>query len=164
MNRFVVPKMFLAWALLPVTCWAGDPKTKQPEARPGEEWKLTEQRGENPIRASSQWKDVVGHRVAVEGIVWGSGKGLDPYVVLHGGVVFLDESALSLPQFGVDNNGRILRVVGTLTLLHIKKSPPDVQGYGYDFDAFIVKPEKIKILDRATWPWMEDLGKPVKGR
>jgi hypothetical protein len=43
-------------------------------------------------------------------------------------------------------------------LRHIKKVPPNVQGYEYDFDAFIVKPDEVKVLDRVIWPWMEDLG------
>ena len=106
----------------------------------------------------------MGHRVAVEGILWGSGKGLDPHVVLHGGVVFLDKGALKLPQFGVNNNGKVLRVVGKLTLSHNKKVSPTVQGYEWDFEAFIIKPEEVKILDRAKWPWMEDLGTPAQPR
>ena len=124
------------------------------------EWEFTQQRGENPIRGSSTWKDVVGHRVAVEGIFWGAGtaKGFGEYVILHGGLVYLQGSSF----IGMDGNGKLVRVVGTLTLKHNKKVPHDVQGYEYDFDAFIIKPDKVKILDRVTWPWMEDLGKPAQ--
>jgi hypothetical protein len=121
-----------------------------------EEWKLTRQRDENRIQEPSRWKDVVGHRVAVEGLLWGSGKGLDPHIILHGGLVYIEQGHRA------DRNGKPVRVVGVLTLRHIKKAPPDVQGYNYDFDAFIVESDEEKILDRVTWPWMEDLGKPTK--
>ena len=119
-----------------------------------EEWKLTEQRGENKIQVSSRWKDIQGHRVAVEGLLWDSGKGLDPHVLLHGGVVYLEWNRF----VGVQESGKPVRVVGTLLLKHFKKVPPNVQGYEYDFDAFIVKPDEAKVLDRVSWPWMEDLG------
>ena len=76
----------------------------------------------------------------------------------------LTKAALKLPQFGVDNNGKVLRVVGKLTLSHNKKVSPTVQGYEWDFEAFIIKPEEVKILDRAKWPWMEDLGTPAQPR
>ncbi len=119
-----------------------------------EESKLTEQRGENKIQVSSRWKDIVGHRVAVEGLLWDSGKGLDPHVLLHGGMVYLERDRPT----EIQDNGKPVRVVGKLTLMHYKKVPPNVQGYEYDFDAFIVKPDEVKVLDRVTWPWMEDLG------
>ncbi|MGA2616844.1 MAG: hypothetical protein ABSF26_04485 [Thermoguttaceae bacterium] len=152
--RSIVLIVSIVLLATPSPSQAGKPEATNDRA----EWKLTEQRGENPIQDSSRWKDIVGHRVAVEGLLWGSGKGLDPYVALHGGLVYLEGSELLRRH----DNGKPVRVVGTLTLRHIRKVPPDVQGYEYDFDAFIIKPDEARILDRVTWPWVEDLGRSSK--
>ena len=78
--RSIVLIVSIVLLATPSPSQAGKPEATNDRA----EWKLTEQRGENPIQDSSRWKDIVGHRVAVEGLLWGSGKGLDPYVALHG--------------------------------------------------------------------------------
>lgn len=125
----------------------------------GPEWRCTEQRSGNPVQDSAQWDDISGHRVAVEGVAWGSSdKGLGQHVFLHEGIVYVDGDDVSK----LDADGKIVRVVGTLRIEHVKKSPPTVQGYAADFDAFIIKPDSVKVLDRLNWPWMEDLGKAAK--
>jgi hypothetical protein len=120
------------------------------------ERKVTRQQKKNPIQAASRWTDIVGHRVAVEGLAWEQDKGLTSYAILNGGLVYIEN------KLAFESKGKPVRVVGILTLRHIKKAPPEVQGYTYDFDAFVIKPDQVKVPDKATWPWMEDFGTPGK--
>lgn len=133
-----------------------------------EAWPWTHQPSVNGTKDSKPWSAVVGKKVAVEGIAWGSyGKGIGEYVIINNSEKVYIRNANFL---NIKAHGKLVRVVGVLERFSVKKAKPSSESLHYQFTqgpppgfvAYFIRPEKLEIIDRVEWPWMKEVGKFAK--
>jgi hypothetical protein len=95
-------------------------------------------------------KQLVGVKIAIEGLAWGEGaKGLAEHVLLPSGAcVYFPEGAV-IKDF---SNGRLVRVTGKLEIRQMMKAPPGAQGYSETFDYYVVSDYQITLIKRVVNP------------
>ena len=93
-------------------------------------------------------KPLVGSTVVAEGLAWGSGnKGLGERLTLpYGQTIFLVGSEYKKKH----QNGRLVRVVGKLTIQHMKAAPEGAQGYGADFDYYEISVTEFRVIEKVS--------------
>ena len=120
-----------------------------------------------PMRAADHISDadhilkpLVGSQVVAEGIALGTGdKGLGEQLTLPYG----EHIYLVGPEYKKKNvNGRLVRIVGKLTIQHMKgtaqskkKRGPVPQGYNSDFDYYQIEVSECKVIEKATLGYPE---------
>lgn len=94
------------------------------------------------------FKPLLGKRVVIEGLGWGAGsKGLGERVVLPSGKrIYFTGSRYSK----LHRNGRLVRVVGTISVKRMQPAPPGAQGYTKAFDYFVIDVESIDVIEEIT--------------
>jgi hypothetical protein len=110
------------------------------------------------VKVSKPWGDVVGRRVVVEGLAWGAAeKGLGQRVILAEGQVYVE----NVDYLRHKANGRLVRITGTLRKERMKAAAPDAQGYGANFDYFVIETDEWRLVDQVTNPWMQEIIEPA---
>ncbi|MEX0704158.1 MAG: hypothetical protein WD069_18815 [Planctomycetales bacterium] len=105
------------------------------------------------------WSQLVGRRVAAEGLAWGAvEKGLGPYLVLpHGRVHVANFDSL---QAGAE--GKLVRMTGVLRVKRAPRAAPGAAGFDREFDYYSIDAEQWRIVDRVELPGlMEAPADPV---
>ena len=93
------------------------------------------------------FKPLLGKRVVAEGLGWGAGsKGLGERVVLPSGISVY----FTGPRYSkLHRNGRLIRVVGTISVKRMLPAPPGAQGYTDEFDYYALDVESIEMIDEV---------------
>jgi hypothetical protein len=99
------------------------------------------------------WREIVGRKVAVEGIARTGYHGLGDIVAT------VDGDEVHLRNVDVDKEnagGKLIRVIGILEKERIEgiRHYGDA-GFAGDFDAYYIRVTEWKVLDRTNWPWMK---------
>ena len=99
------------------------------------------------LGAEHIFKPLLGKRVSVEGLAWGSGaKGLGERVVLPAGIsIYFTGSRYSR----LHRNGKLVRVVGRLSIQRMAAAPPGAQGYPEPFDYYALEVESVEVIDEV---------------
>jgi hypothetical protein len=94
------------------------------------------------------FKPLLGKRVVAEGLGWGAAsKGLGERVVLPSGVsIYFTGRRYSK----LHRNGRLVRVVGTISVKRMAAAPPGAQGYTDGFDYYALEVESIEVIEEVT--------------
>jgi hypothetical protein len=112
---------------------------------------------ENSLGADHIFRPLLGKKVTAEGLAWGSGsKGLGERVVLPSGIsIYFTGTKYSR----LHRNGRLVRVVGRISVEQMKPAPPNAQGYTEPFDYYALNVESVDVIDVVTHEFPELLKK-----
>ncbi len=93
-------------------------------------------------------KSLVGSIVIAEGLTWGSGdKGIGERLTLpYGQTIYLAGAEYEKQH----QDGRLVRVVGKLTIQHMKAAPTGAQGYGEDFDYYQISVSEFRVIEEVS--------------
>ena len=99
------------------------------------------------LGAEHIFKPLLGKRVSVEGLAWGAGaKGLGERIVLPSGIsIYFTGSRYSK----LHRNGKLVRVVGRLSVERMAPAPPGAQGYPEPFDYYALEVESVDVIDEV---------------
>jgi len=108
---------------------------------------------ENGLADDHIFKPLLGKKVAAQGLAWGSGsKGLGERVVLPSGIrIYLTGSRYSK----LHRNGRLVRIVGRISVRHMEPAPPGAQGYTGPFDYYALDVESVDVIQEVTHEFPE---------
>ncbi len=103
---------------------------------------------------SKKWSEVVGKKVVIEGVAWGSlEQGFGEYVLLDGPRVYVENAGF------LDKKayGGLVRVMGKLTLEVIPAAKPLSQGPTNEVQIYKLREVTWEKIDRVDWPWMKQI-------
>jgi hypothetical protein len=96
---------------------------------------------------------LVGKRVTLDALVWHHTKGISGRVILPSGdEVFIRDPWIHRPDGTLESRlpaGKLVRLVGILTVEHMTPAPKGAQGYGTAFDYFSFRLESFTVIERA---------------
>ncbi len=104
----------------------------------------------NGHKETFSWQEVIGQRVRVEGIAWGSvEKGLGEYVIMNDAKIFVDKGSF------LDKRvyGRTVSVTGVLRLKTVGGNSP--------VRIFIIEDAIVRAIEKVESPWMERANKTL---
>jgi hypothetical protein len=101
-----------------------------------------------------KWADIIGSKVAAEGIAWGATeKGWGAYVILESARVYVD----GLDLLKAKAEGKLIRVTGILAAKRIPAARPGAAGPSREIVIYTIETAQWKLIDRVEWPWLEAL-------
>lgn len=102
-------------------------------------------------------KPLIGKRIQAEGIAWGAfAKGLGERVVLPSG----DKLYLTGKEYLKKHpNGKLIRLVGSLSIKTMKPAPQGAQGYTQEFQYYAIEVESFELIDKVENEFPEELRK-----